>query len=89
MRERNTAGVLKTIRGISVCQFQEGLRPSDLITGAGKPAKGISPIRAGRRAEPMEVVALVFSVLGLAATLFAIGYELGKDIHDHHDKTQK
>jgi len=37
----------------------------------------------------MEVVALVISVIGLAATLFAIGYELGKDIHDHHDKTQK
>ena len=37
----------------------------------------------------MEVVALVISILGLSATLFAIGYELGKDIHDHHDKTQK
>ena len=37
----------------------------------------------------MEVVALVISVLGLAATLFAIGYELGKDVHDLHDKTQK
>lgn len=37
----------------------------------------------------MDIVALVFSVLGFAATLFAIGYEFGKDIHDHHDKTQK
>lgn len=37
----------------------------------------------------MEIVALVISVLGLAATLFAIGYELGKDVHDLHDKTQK
>lgn len=37
----------------------------------------------------MDVVALVISILGLAATLFAIGYELGKDIHDNHDKTQK
>ena len=37
----------------------------------------------------MEVVALVISVLGFAATLFAIGYELGKDIHERHDKTQK
>ena len=37
----------------------------------------------------MEVVALVISILGFAVSLFAIGYELGKDIHDHHDKTQK
>ena len=37
----------------------------------------------------MEVAALVISVLELASTLFAIGYELGKDIHDHHDNTQK
>jgi 4-hydroxybenzoate polyprenyltransferase len=37
----------------------------------------------------MDIVALVISILGFAATLFAIGYELGKDIHDHHDKTQK
>ena len=37
----------------------------------------------------MEVVALVISILGFAATLFAIGYEIGKDIHDDHDKTQK
>ena len=37
----------------------------------------------------MEVVALVISVLSLTATLFAIGYELGKDIHDRHEKTQK
>ena len=37
----------------------------------------------------MEVVALVISIIGLAATLFAIGYQLGKDIHDNHDKTQK
>ena len=42
-----------------------------------------------RRAESMDVVALVISILGFAATLFAIGYEIGKDIHDHHDKTQK
>jgi len=25
----------------------------------------------------------------LAVTLFAIGYEPGKDMHDHHDQTQK
>ncbi len=37
----------------------------------------------------MEVVALVIGILGFAATLFAIGYEIGKDIHDDHDKTQK
>ena len=37
----------------------------------------------------MDVVALVISILGFAATLFAIGYEIGKDIHDDHDKTQK
>jgi len=37
----------------------------------------------------MEVVALVISILGFAVSLFAIGYELGKDIYDHHDKTQK
>ena len=27
----------------------------------------------------MEVIALVISVLGLAATMFAIGYQIGKD----------
>ena len=37
----------------------------------------------------MEVIALVISILSLAVALFAIGYELGKDIHDLHDKTQK
>ena len=37
----------------------------------------------------MEVVALVISIIGLAATLFTIGYQLGKDVHDNHDKTQK
>jgi hypothetical protein len=37
----------------------------------------------------MDVVALVISILGFAATLFAIGYELGKDNHNHHDKAQK
>ena len=37
----------------------------------------------------MDVVALVVGVLSFAATLFTIGYQLGKDIHDFHDKTQK
>ena len=37
----------------------------------------------------MEVVALVITILGFAATLFAIGYQLGKDVHDNHDKPQK
>ena len=37
----------------------------------------------------MDVVALVISILSFAVTLFAIGYELGKDVHDLHDKTQK
>ena len=27
----------------------------------------------------MEVIALVISVLGLAATMFAIGYQIGKN----------
>jgi hypothetical protein len=35
------------------------------------------------------IITLVISILSFAATLFAIGYELGKDIHDHHDKMQK
>ena len=37
----------------------------------------------------MEVVALVISILGFAVTLFTIGYQIGKDIRDFHDKTQK
>ena len=32
-----------------------------------------------RRAESMDVVALVISILGFAATMFAIGYQFGKD----------
>ena len=30
----------------------------------------------------MEVIALVFSILGFAATMFAIGYQFGKDSHN-------
>ena len=33
----------------------------------------------------MDVIALVISVLGLAATMFAIGYQIGKD----SNKSQK
>ena len=29
------------------------------------------------------------SSVSFAATLFVIGYELGKDVPDHHVKTQK
>ena len=37
----------------------------------------------------MDVVALIVGVLSLAVTAFAIGYEIGKDIHDNHDNTQQ
>ena len=36
----------------------------------------------------MEVVSLIVSILGLAGTMFAIGYSIGRDNGENH-KTQK
>lgn len=37
----------------------------------------------------MEVIALVISVLGLSATMFAIGYQIGKDSNQSRNDRPK
>ena len=36
-------------------------------------------LMASKEAEPMDVIALVVSILGLTGTVFVIGYQIGKD----------
>ena len=37
----------------------------------------------------MDIIALIISILGFAGTCFAIGYQIGKDIHHNDEKKQK